>query len=330
MKAIVYLGKASMELQDVPDPVPGECDVLLEVKACGICGSDMHGYHGHDPRRVPPMIMGHEAAGIVRGGRLDGQRVALNPFLSCGRCTNCVSGNPQLCESQQNIGLPPHDGAFAQLVAVPERNLEPIPDHLPFEAAALAEPLAVAVHAVNVGRRSFSGSFASAKLAVIGGGAIGLATALVLGTEGAREVLLVETNPARRDTAEAASGKIRAIAPDEEPDRGSYDLIFDAVGATATREMAFRMARRGGVIVHSGLLPGSAGVDVRALTLRELAFLGAYCYSVQDFRHAVYLLASGALGPLNWVETRALTDGSQAFADMDAGRVAAAKIVLTA
>jgi len=330
MKAIVYLGKARMELQDVPDPVPGEGEVLLQVRACGICGSDMHGYHGHDPRRVPPMIMGHEAAGIVQGGRLDGQRVALNPFLSCGTCTNCVSGKPQLCESQRNIGLPPHDGAFAQLVAVPERNLEPIPDDLPFEAAALAEPLAVAVHAVVIGRRAFAGSLATANIAVFGGGAIGLATALVLATEGARQILLVETNPARRATAEAASDKIRAIAPDEEPDRGSCDLIFDAVGASATREMAFRMARRGGVIVHSGLLPGSEGVDVRALTLRELALLGAYCYSIQDFRHAIALLASGALGPLNWIETRPLTDGSKAFADIDAGQVAAAKIVLTA
>ncbi|MFZ2103705.1 MAG: FAD-dependent oxidoreductase [Oricola sp.] len=329
MKAIVYLGKARMELQDVPDPVPGDGEVLLKVKACGICGSDMHGYHGHDPRRVPPMIMGHEAAGIVLGGRLDGQRVALNPFLSCGTCTNCVSGAPQLCESQRNIGLPPHDGAFAQFVAVPERNLEPIPDDMPFEVAALAEPLAVAVHAVEIGRRAFAGSIATAKVAVIGGGAIGLATALVLATEGAREVLLVETNPARRATAEAASDKIRAIAPDKEPQGSRYDLIFDAVGACATREMAFRMASRGGVVVHSGLLPGSEGVDVRALTLRELAFLGAYCYSVQDFRHAVALLASGALGSLNWVETRALTDGSQAFADIDAGRVAAAKIILT-
>lgn len=330
MKAIVYLGKARMELQDVPDPVPGEGEVLLQVKACGICGSDMHGYHGHDPRRVPPMIMGHEAAGIVRGGKLDGRRVALNPFLSCGHCTNCVSGAPQLCESQRNIGLPPHDGAFAELVAVPQGNLEPIPDDLPFEAAALAEPLAVAVHAVVVGRRAFTGSLTTANVAVIGGGAIGLATALVLVTEGAREVLLVETNPARRATASAASERIRAVAAEDEPAPGSFDMIFDAVGAGATREMAFRMARRGGVIVHSGLLPGSEGVDVRALTLRELSFLGAYCYSIRDFRHAIELLASGALGPLGWVETRAMADGGQAFADIDAGRVAAAKIILTA
>ncbi|MEC7763632.1 MAG: FAD-dependent oxidoreductase [Pseudomonadota bacterium] len=328
MKAIVYLGKAQMELREVPDPIAADDRVLLTVRACGICGSDMHGYHGHDPRRVPPMIMGHEAAGVVLGGRLDGKRVALNPFLNCGTCTACVSGAPQLCDAQRNIGLPPNDGAFAECVSVPERNLEPIPDDMPFEFAALAEPLAVAVHAVVIGRRALSQSLATGQVAVIGAGAIGLATALVLITEGAREVLVVETNPARRATAEAASDRIRAVAPDDEPAAGSCDLIFDAVGAGATREMAFRMARRGGVIVHSGLLPGSEGVDVRALTLRELSFLGAYCYSVQDFRHAIDLLANGALGTLNWVETRALDDGSQAFADIDAGRVAAAKIIL--
>ncbi|MFV0492225.1 MAG: zinc-binding dehydrogenase [Pseudorhodobacter sp.] len=329
MKAIVYLGREQMKLQDVPDLEPGEGRVLLRVAACGICGSDMHGYHGHDPRRVPPMIMGHEAAGIVIGGALDGRRVALNPFLNCGSCTACLSGAPQLCEGQRNIGLPPNAGAFAELVAVPERNLEPIPDTMPFTTAALCEPLAVAVHAVAIGMRALARPLSTARIAVFGGGAIGLAMALVLIAEGARQVHLAETNPARRDTANAASDRILPFAPEDAPEPGSFDLLLDAVGAVATREMAFRLARRGGVIVHSGLLPGTEGVDVRALTLRELSFLGAYCYSVADFRQAMALLDARALGPLDWVEARALADGVASFADIDAGRVAAAKIVLT-
>ncbi|WP_425049835.1 alcohol dehydrogenase catalytic domain-containing protein [Psychromarinibacter sp. S121] len=330
MKAIVYRGTSRMEWSDVPAPIPGAGEVLLKVEACGICGSDMHGYHGHDPRRVPPMIMGHEAAGVVQGGALDGRRVALNPFLNCGRCTECLSGAPQLCNAQKNIGLPPHAGSFAEYVVVPERNVEPIPDDMPFDVAALSEPLAVSVHAVALGVRALARPLSTARLVVMGGGAIGLTTALVLITEGAGEVVVVETNAARRATAEAASDRIRAVAPEDAPEAGSCDMIFDAVGAGATRALAFALARRGGVIVHSGLLPGSEGVDVRALTLRELSFLGAYCYSVADFRQAVALLAAGALGPLTWVERRAMADGSRAFADIDGGTVAAAKIVLTA
>lgn len=337
MKAIVYLGRERMELRDQPDPVPTAGQVLLRVAACGICGSDMHGYHGHDPRRVPPMIMGHEAAGTVIGGALDGRRVALNPFVNCGTCTACLSGRPQLCEAQRNIGLPPHPGAFAELVAVPERNLEPIPDAMPFTVAALAEPLAVAVHAVAIGMRALARPLSTARIVVFGGGAIGLCMALVLIAEGAQQVHLAETNPARRRTAAAASDRIVPFAPGDQAGNpadgpltpGSCDLLLDAVGAAATRECAFALARRGGVIVHSGLLPGSAGVDVRALTLRELSFLGAYCYSVADFRQAMALLATGALGPPGWVETRALAEGPAAFALIDQGRIAAAKVILT-
>ncbi|MCO6384392.1 alcohol dehydrogenase catalytic domain-containing protein [Oceanicola sp. 502str15] len=330
MKALVYHGTTRIEWEDVPPPpVPGAGRALLEVAACGICGSDMHGYHGHDPRRVPPMIMGHEAAGVVRGGALDGQRVALNPFLDCGHCAACLAGAPQLCEAQANIGLPPNAGAFAGLVAAPERNLVPIPDDMPFTTAALAEPVAVSVHAVAIGMRALGRPLSTARLVVLGGGAIGLTTALVLIAEGAGEVVLIETNPARRATAAAASARLRAVAPEEAPPAGSADMIFDAVGAAATRAQAFALARRGGVIVHSGLLPGSDGTDVRALTLRELSFLGAYCYSMADFRQALALLQARALGALDWVEQRPMSEGSRAFADIDAGRVAAAKVILT-
>jgi len=329
MKALIYKGKSRMEWEDVPTPQPGGGMVRLKVAACGICGSDMHGYHGHDPRRVPPMIMGHEAAGVVEGGALDGQRVALNPFLNCGTCERCLSGAPQLCEAQRNIGLPPYAGAFAESVLVPERNLVPIPDDLPFDVAAGAEPLAVSVHAVRLGMRALAEPLSTARLVVLGGGAIGLTTALVLIAEGARNVTLVETSAARRATAEAASARIRAVAPEEASVPGEADMLFDAVGAAATRTLAFSLARRGGVIVHSGLLPGSEGVDVRALTLRELSFLGAYCYTMADFQQAIALLRAMALGDLTWVERRPMSCGSRAFADIDAGTLAAAKIILT-
>lgn len=329
MKALVYLGRESIAYRDVADPVAGPGEVVVRVDACGICGSDMHGYHGHDPRRVPPMVMGHEIAGTVRGGALDGTRVAVNPLLACGRCRACLAGEHQLCEEQRNIGLPPHDGGFAELVRVPERNLVRIPDALDHAAAALSEPVAVAYHAVLLGVRLARRPLSASLVVVLGGGAIGLATALVALSQGAGRVLLAETNAVRRGTAAAASERIETYDPAADaPDEGSADLIFDAVGAKATREAAFAMARRGAAIVHLGLLPGSEGVDVRRLTLREISFAGSYCYGAADFAETVDLLAAGRLGPLVWMEQRPMSDGAAAFADIDAGRAAAAKIVL--
>lgn len=307
MKALVYLGKEQFEYRDFPDPAEAPGRAIVRVEACGICGSDMHGFHGHDPRRVPPMLMGHEAAGTVETGTLAGTRVVINPFLFCGQCRSCEAGEHQLCENQQNIGLPPNPGAFAERVVVPERNLVQLPEHLSLRDAALSEPLAVAWHAVKLGQRLSRHPLAASRVAVLGGGAIGLGTALSLVIAGAGRVLLAEPNAARRQTAAAAHSMIEVYDPaDAEPEAGSIDLVFDAVGAAATREAAFRMSRRGGTIVHLGLLPGNAGVDVRRATLAEIAFVGSYCYNMADFRETVALLADGRFGALGWVEERAM------------------------
>ncbi|MDR6635687.1 L-iditol 2-dehydrogenase [Phyllobacterium sp. 1468] len=331
MKALVYLGKGSMDYRDVPEPQPGPDEVMLKVHACGICGSDMHGYHGYDARRVPPMIMGHEMAGVVESGAMAGRRVTVNPLLTCGRCTACLSGAPQLCEEQRNIGLPPHTGAFAERIAVPEANVVAIPGSMDFVTAALSEPVAVAYHAVQIGMRGLRRPLSAVRVVVLGGGAIGLATALVAISQGAVSVMLGEKSAVRRATASAASKSITAYEPDSpsEPSPASVDLVFDAVGANETRAAAFKMVRRGGVIVHLGLLPGSEGVDVRRMTLGEIAFIGSYCYSIADFRETVSLLACGRLGPLNWIETRPMYDGAEAFAEIDREEVEAAKIILT-
>ncbi len=331
MKALVYLGKRELGIRDLPEPEAAHGEAIVRVAACGICGSDMHGYHGDDPRRVPPLLMGHEIAGTVEGGPLSGTRVAVNPLVTCGCCDACVSGKPQLCDDQGVLGLPPLAGGFAEKVAVPERNLVPIPDTMDFRTACLAEPVAVAYHAVRIGARLSDRPLSALRVAVLGGGAIGLATALVAASQGAAEIRLGEVHPERRRTAEAASAAILAYEPGGpgEPAARSVDLVFDAVGARATREAAFRMARRGGAIVHLGLLPGSEGVDVRGLTLAEIAFAGSYCYSMQDFRDTVALLASGRLGPPTWTEERPLDQGAAAFAEIDQGRFHRAKMILT-
>ena len=317
-------------MRDEPEPVPGNDEVVVRVEAVGICGSDMHAYHGHDERRPPPLVLGHEAAGIVLGGARAGERVAINPLVSCGQCGYCLDGRGHLCRERQVLSLPPRAGAFAERVRVPEANLVALPAGLGVVQAALAEPIAVAWHAARIGTGRLARPVAAARCVVLGGGAIGLAAALVLAHFGARGVAVAETNPMRRETAAAAAGPLRPYAPGGtgELEAGTADLVIDAVGAEATRAASCRMAAPGGVIVHIGLLPGAGGLDVRRITLQEITFLGSYCYTPVDFAETVAALGAGALGPLGWIEERGLAEGARAFADLDGGRVAAAKIVL--
>lgn len=329
MKALVYRGPGLIGLEDVPDPVPAADEVIVQVAAVGICGSDMHAYHGHDSRRPPPLVLGHEAAGWIASGPRKGERVTVNPLVTCGTCAMCRDGRSHLCASRQIISMPPRPGAFAEFVRIPERNLHTIPDDMSFRTAALAEPLAVAWHAVRLGMETLRGALPASRCCVLGGGAIGVGAALTLHCFGARQIDLAEPHPARR--AAAASLPVTAYAPGDadEPQAGTVDLVIDAVGASATREAACRMVRPGGAIVHIGLLPGEGGLDIRRITLQEIVFRGSYCYSEADFREVVAMLAHGGFGPLGWVAEMTLADGAAAFAALDRAEIAAAKIVLT-
>jgi len=329
LKAIVYTGAQRLQWQDAPDPEAGRDDVLVAVEAVGICGSDMHAWHGHDERRPPPLILGHEAAGRIVAGPRKGERVTINPLVTCGVCDACLSGRTNLCAQRQIISMPPREGAFCEIVAIPERNVVAVPAGLAIEKAALAEPIAVAWHAALRAARASERPLPAARCVVLGGGAIGLATALCLELFGAGEIHIAESNAARRATATAA-GPFQPYAPGGagEPDAGSADIVIDAVGADSTRAAASRLARPGGVIVHVGLHGGGGGLDIRRITLQEITFIGTYTYTMVDFHEVVAAIAAGRLGALDWFEQRPLQDAPAAFADLDAGRTAAAKIVL--
>lgn len=327
MKALVQTAPNTLVYRDEPQPEPRAGEALIRVEAVGICGSDMHAIHGHDARRPTPIILGHEAAGRVLDGPLAGQRVAVNPLWVPMNCPFAQEGRPHLSPRREILSMPPRPGAFAEWVRAPLENLVPIPEAMPAAEAALAEPIAVAYHAVHHGARLMARPLPAARCVVLGGGAIGLASALVLRQAGAGEVWLIEPNPARRETA-MRSGIAQSRAPEDGPEDGSADLILDAVGSAATRAASSRMAQAGGVIVHAGLLPGAEGLDVRRLTLQEITFTGTYCYTPSEFRTVVQLLVGGRFGALGWLEARPLAEGAQAVADIDAGRVAAAKIIL--
>lgn len=327
MKALVQTAPNILIYRNEPDPAPAPGEAIIRVEAVGICGSDMHAIHGHDPRRPTPIILGHEAAGRVLDGPLAGRRVAVNPLWAPPDCRFVREGRPHLSPRREILSMPPRPGCFAELARAPLDNLVEIPETMPAAEAALAEPVAVAFHAIYLGARLLARPMPGLLCVVLGGGAIGLAAMLVLRQAGAGEAWLVEPNPARRATAERA-GLSRCRAPGEGLEEGSCDLVIDAVGAAATRASACRLARPGGVIVHAGLLPGVDGLDLRRLTLQEITFTGTYCYTPGEFRTVVGLLGDGRLGALDWLETRPLAEGGRAVAELDAGSVAAAKIVL--
>lgn len=328
MKALVYVGTEEVVYRDEPDPAPDSDDeLLLQVDACGLCGSDMHAYHGHDARRVPPLVLGHETCGVIQNGPRQGERIIANPLITCGSCHDCLSGRSNLCAKRELIGMR-LAGAFADQVLLPARNALTMPVDMDPVQASLTEPTAVAVHSVALTERVQHRPISEARAVVLGAGAIGVLIALVLQSKGCREVYLGDTNALRLQTAEK-HGFGHVYNPlENEPEKASFDLVFDAVGSGGTRAACSRLVRPGGVISHAGLQDQSEGLDTRTLTLQEVTFIGNYCYTVADLTASVDLLYGDKLGPLDWVEQRPLADGASAFADVHLGKSASPKIVL--
>ena len=327
MKALVYTGAEELIYRDAPDPEAGEDEALIRVESVGICGSDMHAFLGHDERRPAPLILGHEAAGVVETGRLAGRRVTVNPLVSCGTCKACRAGRENICQNRQIISMPPKEGAFAEYLVIREENLVEVPDEISLQKAALAEPIACGWHAVRLGRAVLGDEIASAKSLVIGGGAIGLGAALSLAAQGFEDITIVEPNELRRSFLVDNCGQ-HAIDPAQLKTDGEFDIVIDAVGYEATRAQASAQVCPGGVILHIGLGQAEGGLDIRRMTLQEITFIGTYTYTEADFRETAQAIFDGRLGALDWVETRPLSEGGQAFADIRAGKAASPKIIL--
>ncbi|MXQ09696.1 alcohol dehydrogenase catalytic domain-containing protein [Alphaproteobacteria bacterium GH1-50] len=319
MKALVYMGPEKLDFSEVGEPSGARGDALISIESVGICGSDMHAYLGHDERRPAPLILGHEVAGVT-----DGQRVTVNPLVTCGTCRYCREGRDNLCPTRQIISMPPREGGFAERLTMPPGNLVNVPDHVTADQAALAEPIACGWHAA---RLSLGIAPGTGRALVFGGGAIGVGSALSLIAQGVADVLVVEPNEGRRAYLEATCG-LKAIAPEAIAGEGLFDIIIDGVGYPATRAAASAAAAPGGVIAHIGLGSAEGGLDIRRMTLQEISFVGTYTYTARDFRDTAAAMFDGRLGALDWVEIRPLSEGAQAFADIRAGKVAAPKIIL--
>ena len=324
MKALIYDGPESLRYGDAPDPVAGEGEHLIKIEAVGICGSDMHAYLGHDARRPAPLILGHEAAGVITGGKKDGTRVTINPLVTCDECEACLSGQTNLCPKRQIISMQPREGAFAQFVTMPSGNLVEVPEDISFAQASLAEPISCGWHTARLCRRAVP---RGRNALVIGGGAIGLGAALSLVAQGVMDVKIVEPNAVRAAYLRDHCAQT-VISPDDLGEGNTFDIVIDGVGYEATRATASAQVKAGGVIGHIGLGSDTGGLDVRRMTLQEITFIGTYTYTAQDFRDTATAMFDGRLGDLSWTEMRPLSMGAQAFADIRAGVVAAPKIVL--
>ena len=331
MKTLVYTQPDEMQLREQPRPVAQDLEVVLKIDAVGICGSDMHAYHGHDPRRKPGLVLGHEFAGTVVESRSAdyavGARVTGNPLITCGYCEYCVDGRNNLCANRTMVGMT-RPGAYAEFMAIPGASLIALPQDISAQNAALTEPAATAIHAINRSLPHLNRPLVECRALVLGGGAIGMLAALLLKHHGTRRIVVTEVNPKRRRAIEQHAGAETHDPRDSAPEENAFDYVIDAVGSKVTRNAALKAVKPGGVIMHIGLQDWESEIDMRKLTLAEVALLGAYTYATADLRAAVSLLHEGAFGDLGWVETRRLEEGPRAFADIAAGNVAAAKVVL--
>lgn len=331
MKALVYTGPEKMQLQERPYPKLEEGEVILRIDAVGICGSDMHAYHGHDPRRLPGLVLGHELAGtVVDSAARDvhpGMRVTANPLITCGHCEYCVQGRNNLCANRTMVGMT-RPGAYAEFMSIPASSLIDMPQDMSAVPAALTEPAATALHAINLIMRALTRPLPECSILVIGGGAIGMLSALLLRSYGCNDVTMAEINPLRRQSAQRHALCVTLNPLESSPAQDAFEVVIDAVGAAATRTTALAAVKPGGVVMHIGLQDWASEIDMRKLTLAEITLLGTYTYTTADMRATVRALYRGAFGGLEWVETRPMSEGAQAFNDLDLGRTASAKVVL--
>lgn len=330
MKALVYTQPHELQLQDVDAPVLDAGEVVLNIEAVGICGSDMHAWAGHDPRRKPGLVLGHEFVGTVVSSAAEqvavGTRWTGNPLITCGVCDYCVQGRNNLCSDRTMVGMT-RAGAYAQQMSIPASSLVAIPQDMSARAAALTEPAATAWHAIGLSQRVMPRPFHEARVLVIGGGAIGILAALLFKRMGVAQLIVSEPNPRRRATVAQAVG-CEVIDPLSQKLPTDVDHVMDAVGAKVTRNQAMEAIRPGGVIMHVGLQDWASEIDMRKLTLAEVSLLGTYTYTTADLRATVGALSRGELGDLAWVEERALSEGQQAFLDLAGGVSASPKILL--
>lgn len=324
MKTLLYPEYERLEVADQPMPEPGPGEVRVKVAACGICGSELEAFRNRSPRRVPPLVLGHEFCGVVDSVAPDvaiwatGQRVVSHSLVACGTCVRCARGDSHLCGNRQIFGMQ-RPGAFAEYVCAPARTLVAWPKTLAPEAAAMAEPLANGIHVVGLARR-----LTPSVVVVIGAGPLGLLCQQAFRKLSAADVIAVDRMPERLEVARRLGAKevvnsgeddliarVAALTGGE-----GADVVVDAAGSAWTKSHAVKATRVGGMTVFLGLHENTIPFDSFDVTLGERTVQGSYAASLEELELAVDLLARGRVDGASWIKTFPLEEGVQAFERM--------------
>ena len=341
MRALLLSKYRQFELAEMARPPIGDDEILIRVEACGICGSDVHGFDGSSGRRIPPIVMGHEAAGTIAAvgsavrGFNENDRVTFDSTIYCGACANCKRGNVNLCDNRQVLGVSCNEyrraGAFAEYVAVPARIAYRLPDSISFAEASMLEAVAVALHGVALAQIQPGNS-----ALVIGAGTIGLLTLQALRAEGCSQVFIVDVDATRLKRA-TELGANEVILADTDPlpklmnltAGAGVDVAIEAVGKTDTIGVAIKAVRKGGTVVLVGNISPEVTIPLQSVVSRQIRLQGS-CASSGEYPSAIELMAKGAIRVKDMISAIApLEDGPQWFERLYAGEPNLMKVVLT-
>jgi L-iditol 2-dehydrogenase len=326
MKSLLLSEYNHLELADMPLPAVGEGEVLVRVEACGICGSDVHGYDGSTGRRIPPIVMGHEAAGTVAAigagvtGFAVGDRVTFDSTVYCGECAFCKIGDVNLCDNRQVIGVSCGDyrrhGAFAEYVVVPQRIMYPLPAGISFAEAAMLEAASVALHAVRV-----SDVKGGETALVIGAGMIGLLILQAARAAGCSRILVADVDASRLKLAEESGADATLLASGAGMVNGvlrhtngrGVDLVLEAVGRDETVSAAVDAVRKGGTVTLVGNITPQVTLPLQKVVSRQIRLQGS-CASSGEYPEAIELVSSGKIRVTPLITAIApLSDGARWF-----------------
>lgn len=334
MLAARYLGPGQLEAEEIPLPVISDEEALIQVEACGFCGSDLSIVAGTHPRAKAPLTVGHELSGRIvqirtASGSLSlGDRVTTYPLISCGKCHACTHGNPHVCRQLRLFGFDV-DGGMAEFVKLPVSSLMKLPQEMPGYIGALIEPLAVSVH--GIARTNLEEVQVAA---VLGGGPIGLLTALVAQARGVPHVVVSDILPSRLELATSLG--LRAVAAGTElkklvmelSDGDGADVLFECAGSVSSAREMTSLVRSRGVIVNLGVFKKPVEIDMQTINFKEIEVLGSRVYERKDFQTAIDLAMQL---PLEKIVTHSfsLRDVATAFKQFKMGEVCKVLILPT-
>ncbi len=327
MKALVHTAPYVLEYTDWPKPEAGPEDLLIRVRACAICGSDIKGYSGSTGRRQPPIIMGHEAAGVVESvgdkvvGFGPGDRVTFDSTIYCRMCYFCQTGHPNLCDNREVVGVSEgtyrRHGAMAEYVTIPYWIAVKMPDNLTFAQAALVETASVGVHAANRTPLKLNDT-----VVVVGAGGVGLVALQAMRLKGAGKLIVTDLSPSRLEMARSMGADV--TVPADAPDmmdqlraatgpRGA-DAALEAVGVQATFETALEITRKGGSVTLIGNVAPQISMALQSVVSREITLYGV-CANNSEIPDCVELIASGRLNIDPFISEYASIEDGQAVFD---------------